>query len=196
MLNLIIFGAPGSGKGTQSLALAQHYGLEHISTGDLLRAEIKAQSELGKEVESLISNGQLVPDSMITALLRSKLNNTPTRKGLILDGFPRTVPQAEGLQELLDEQKVSGEKDITVVVDLKVDEKELIERLLNRGKVSGRSDDNLEAIEKRLAVYHSSTEPVIDYFKQKGCYLEVEAVGNIADITERIVMSIASFILK
>ncbi|MDO5036064.1 MAG: adenylate kinase [Porphyromonas sp.] len=188
MLNLIVFGAPGSGKGTQGKALASHYGLEHISTGDLLRDEIRRGTDLGKQAEKLISGGHLVPDDLIISLLEEKLEGTPTRKGIILDGFPRTVSQAKSLHQLLG----NSTDDYTVLVDLKVEEHELIRRLLERGKVSGRSDDNEATIKERLKVYHSTTEPVIDYYKEKGNHLEIAAEGDIDEITEKIVMELAS----
>lgn len=187
MLNLIVFGAPGSGKGTQGTALAKHYDIEHISTGDLLRGEISRGTPLGKEVDKLISNGQLVPDEMIIELLRERLNALSSRKGIILDGFPRTVPQAEALFTVLEDK----EDDHTLLIDLKVEEEELVSRLLNRGKISGRSDDNETAIVERLKVYHESTEPVIDYFKKNGQYIEIQGIGDVDEITERIVIGIA-----
>ena len=143
MMNIVIFGAPGSGKGTQSEKLIEKYGLYHISTGDLLRKEIKAGSELGKIADDYISKGQLLPDSLIIDMLAKLLDTTPeAREGVILDGFPRTIPQAQALDALLLDRGM----ELSAVVGLEVDEPELIDRLIKRGQVSGRSDDNLETI--------------------------------------------------
>ena len=156
MMNIVIFGAPGSGKGTQSEKLIEKYGLYHISTGDLLRKEIKAGSELGKIADDYISKGQLLPDSLIIDMLAKLLDTTPeAREGVILDGFPRTIPQAQALDALLLDRGM----ELSAVVGLEVDEPELIDRLIKRGQVSGRSDDNLETIKKRLDVYHNQTTP-------------------------------------
>lgn len=145
MMNIVIFGAPGSGKGTQSEKLIEKYGLYHISTGDLLRKEIKAGSELGKIADDYISKGQLLPDSLIIDMLAKLLDTTPeAREGVILDGFPRTIPQAQALDALLLDRGM----ELSAVVGLEVDEPELIDRLIKRGQVSGRSDDNLETIKK------------------------------------------------
>ena len=158
MMNIVIFGAPGSGKGTQSEKLIEKYGLYHISTGDLLRKEIKAGSELGKIADDYISKGQLLPDSLIIDMLAKLLDTTPeAREGVILDGFPRTIPQAQALEALLRDRGM----ELSAVVGLEVDEPELIDRLIKRGQVSGRSDDNLETIKKRLDVYHNSSQRVL-----------------------------------
>ena len=177
MLNIIICGAPGSGKGTQSALIKDKYNLLHLSTGDLLRAEIAAKSDLGRVAENYIANGQLVPDSMIIDIL-----DNATYNGLILDGFPRTVAQAEALEGLL---KKHG-KELSVLLDLAVDEAELVDRLIKRGQTSGRSDDNLETIKKRLDVYHEKTEPVNDYYKKQGKYVAIPGMGSIDEIFGRI----------
>lgn len=185
MLNIIICGAPGSGKGTQSALIKDKYNLLHLSTGDLLRAEIAAKSDLGRVAENYIANGQLVPDSMIIDILDKAISEreAATRyNGLILDGFPRTVPQAEALEDLL---KKHG-KELSVLLDLAVDEAELIDRLVKRGQTSGRSDDNLETIKKRLDVYHEKTEPVNDYYKKQGKYVAIPGMGSIDEIFGRI----------
>ena len=161
MMNIVIFGAPGSGKGTQSEKLIEKYGLYHISTGDLLRKEIKAGSELGKIADDYISKGQLLPDSLIIDMLAKLLDTTPeAREGVILDGFPRTIPQAQALDALLLDRGM----ELSAVVGLEVDEPELIDRLIKRGQVSGRSDDNLETIKKRLDVYHNQTRSDILFY--------------------------------
>lgn len=185
MLNIIICGAPGSGKGTQSALIKDKYNLLHLSTGDLLRAEIAAKSDLGRVAESYIANGQLVPDSMIIDILDKAISEreaADTYNGLILDGFPRTVAQAEALEGLL---KKHG-KELSVLLDLSVDEAELIDRLIKRGQTSGRSDDNLETIKKRLDVYHEKTEPVNDYYKKQGKYVAIPGMGSIDEIFRRI----------
>lgn len=182
MLNLVIFGAPGSGKGTQSEVLIDKYGFDHVSTGDLLRAAIKEQTELGVAAKSYIDAGQLVPDDLIIGLIEGVLSGRKSEAGLILDGFPRTVAQAEALDKLFGKYNTQ----VHAVLDLKVDEKELVERLLKRGKESGRSDDNLETIQKRLAVYHAQTAPLAEYYANQGVHYPLEGSGAIGDITARI----------
>ena len=189
MLNIIICGAPGSGKGTQSALIKDKYNLLHLSTGDLLRAEIAAKSDLGRVAENYIANGQLVPDSMIIDILDKTIGEREAAaqyNGLILDGFPRTVAQAEALEGLL---KKHG-KELSVLLDLSVDEAELIDRLIKRGQTSGRSDDNLETIKKRLDVYHEKTEPVNDYYKKQGKYVAIPGMGSIDEIFGRICAAI------
>lgn len=182
MLNIVIFGAPGSGKGTQSELIIKEYGLEHISTGDVLRAEIKAKTELGKIASDYIEKGQLVPDELIIDMLAKVLDEKKNSKGVIFDGFPRTIPQAIALKKMLNERRT----DVSVMLNLEVDEDELINRLLERGKVSGRSDDNLETIKSRLQVYHNQTAPLADYYIKEGKHVAVEGVGTIEGIFERV----------
>lgn len=182
MLNLVIFGAPGSGKGTQSEVLIEQFGFDHISTGDLLRAEIKQGSELGKSAKSYIDAGQLVPDSLIIGMIEKVLQERQPKKGLILDGFPRTVAQAEALDALYAKHGTA----VHAVLDLQVAEDELIQRLLKRGEESGRSDDNLETIQKRLGIYHAQTAPIAEHYAKKGVHHAIEGSGAIADITARI----------
>lgn len=184
MKNIIICGAPGSGKGTQSELIIKKYNLKHISTGDLLRKEIADGTELGKDANKYISAGQLVPDDVIIGMIANKLDNLNKEevKGIILDGFPRTLAQAEALEEMLEKRGEQTE----VLVDLEVKEEELINRLLVRGQTSGRSDDNLETIKKRLNVYHSLTKPVSEFYKNKGKYAPVHGMGTIEEIFERI----------
>ncbi|MFV0472063.1 MAG: adenylate kinase [Paludibacteraceae bacterium] len=184
MKNIIICGAPGSGKGTQSELIIKKYNLKHISTGDLLRKEIADETDLGKDAHKYIRIGQLVPDELITGMIAHKLDSLDKNEvnGIILDGFPRTLAQAEALESMLQER---GEK-TDVLVDLEVEEEELINRLLFRGKTSGRSDDNLETIQKRLQVYHAQTKPVSEFYKSKGKYASIYGMGSVEEIFERI----------
>ena len=182
MLNIVMFGAPGSGKGTQSDLIVEHFRLTHISTGDLLRAEIKAGSETGKKVEGLIAEGKLVSDDIIVALLRKKVEGTKDTAGFIFDGFPRNVAQAEVLDEIL---KGIGER-VTVMLDMEVEEQTLIERLILRGQQSGRADDNMETIKNRLDVYRNVTLPVMDYYKKQGCYRQINNNGTVEQCFEQV----------
>ena len=168
MLNIVISGAPGSGKGTQSAIIVEQYGLSHISTGDMLREEIKAGTENGKKAEVLINDGKLVPDEMIIAMLHDRVQKDLAEgtKGFIFDGFPRTVAQAVALDSMLKELNT----EVSCMLHMQVEHDLLIERLLNRGKTSGRADDNLETIQKRLDVYNSQTLPVIEHYKNSGRY--------------------------
>lgn len=186
MFNLVIFGAPGSGKGTQSEKLIERYGLTHISTGDILRKNIAAGTELGKIADTYISKGQLIPDDLVTEMLANEIDSHPGTKGFIFDGFPRTIPQAVALDKILEER---GEE-VHSVIGLEVPDDELVERLLNRGKVSGRSDDNLETINNRLQVYHSSTSPLKDFYLQAGKYRRIHGLGEIEKIADDIVKAI------
>ena len=159
MLNIVIFGAPGSGKGTQSERIVEKYGINHISTGDVLRAEIKNGTELGKTAKGYIDQGQLIPDELMVDILASVFDSFKDSKGVIFDGFPRTIPQAEALKVMLKERG----QDISVMLDLDVPEEELMTRLIKRGKESGRADDNEETIKKRLVVYNTQTSPLKEY---------------------------------
>lgn len=178
MLNIIIFGAPGSGKGTQSRKLTEKYGLEHVSTGDVIRAEIKAGTEFGKKADALISKGQLVPDDEMIAKLGEIMQKGNGIKGYILDGYPRTLAQGEALDKMLEKhnQKVS------IVLSLEVEEEELINRILKRGENSGRSDDNREIIESRLNVYHEQTEPLKKFYSEQFKLVRIHGQGEIEDI--------------
>lgn len=179
MLNLVLFGAPGSGKGTQSEKLIEKYGLHHISTGEVLRDHIRRGTELGKIADSYISRGQLIPDDLMIRILDHVLENEAMdKKGVIFDGFPRTIPQAEALKELLQKRGT----DLHAVVGLEVPEEELVERMLNRGKLTGRADDNPETIKNRLKVYHDQTYPLRDYYTGEGKYLPVNGQGAVDDI--------------
>jgi adenylate kinase len=183
MFNIVLFGPPGSGKGTQSEKLIAQYGLKHLSTGDLLRSEIAAQTPLGMEAKTIMDKGQLVPDEVVIGMISAALEANPQAKGFLFDGFPRTVAQAEALDKLLE---LKGTQ-INVMLALEVDEEELVKRLLHRGLTSGRSDDNHEpVIRSRIAEYTSKTTPVAGYYKQAGKMKSIEGVGGINDIYTRL----------
>ena len=182
MKNIVIFGAPGSGKGTQSDKMIEKYGLNHISTGDVLRAEIKKGSELGKTAASFIDQGQLIPDDLMVSILASVYDSFGDHKGVIFDGFPRTIPQAEALKKMLDER---GDK-VDAMIELDVPEEELMKRLLLRGQQSGRADDNEETIKKRLVVYHSQTQPLIEWYDKEGIHYHIDGLGDLDRIFDDI----------
>ena len=184
MFNIVIFGAPGSGQGTQSDKLIAHYNLFHISTGDVLRDHIKRGTELGKTANAYISEGKLIPDDLMISILDSVLdeNKEATKEGVIFDGFPRTIPQAKSMKAMLEKRAAK----VNIVLGLEVDEAELIDRLIKRGLESGRSDDNLETIKKRLVVYHEQTSPLKQYYLDEGKYVAIEGSGSIDDIFSRI----------
>ena len=186
MLNIIIFGPPGSGKGTQSEKITEQYGLSHLSTGDILRQQINEGTGLGKTARQFIDRGELVPDNIIVGMLEHKLTTLIDSKGVIFDGFPRTVEQAKALKEMLHRRN----DHITVMLNLEVEKQELIDRLLKRGETSGRSDDNLETIEKRIKVYENLTAPVIDFYKNEGCYAGIKGIGSINEIFGQICQTI------
>lgn len=178
MLNIILCGAPGSGKGTQSDFIVNKYHLNHLSTGDVLRAEIKSGSQLGQEIDALISKGNLVPDDKMYGVIDHYISHLPTdSEGMIFDGYPRTLAQAESLTQLLANRHMEA-----IMIELVVDEQSLITRLLERGKVSGRADDNLETIQKRLAVYHAQTEDVAKYYLRNGNYFAVNGNMSIEEV--------------
>ncbi|MEO6232269.1 MAG: adenylate kinase [Ferruginibacter sp.] len=181
MLNLILFGPPGSGKGTQSEKLIKKYGLKHLSTGDLLRTEIANKTPLGLEAKSLMDKGQLVPDEVVIGMISSSLESNPEAKGFLFDGFPRTSAQAEALDRLLDLKNTS----INIMLAMKVSEEELVHRLLKRGVTSGRSDDNNEnVIRARIAEYHNKTAAVADYYKKFDKVVMVKGEGTVDEIFE------------
>lgn len=175
MLNIVIFGAPGSGKGTQSEKIVEKYGINHISTGDVLRAEIKNGTELGKTAKGYIDQGQLIPDSLMVDILAHTFDSFKDSKGVIFDGFPRTIAQAEALKQMLKERG----QEVSVMLDLEVPEDELMTRLIKRGQQSGRADDNKETIMKRLEVYHNQTAPLIDWYKAEGKYQHINGLGEL-----------------
>ncbi len=183
MFNLVLFGPPGSGKGTQSEKLIEKYGLIHLSTGDLLRKEMKAGTPLGNEAKNLIEKGQLVPDEVVVGMISSALEANPKAKGFLFDGFPRTIAQAEALDKLLTLKKTA----IHAVLFLLVNEDELVNRLVGRAKTSGRLDDADPVIQRnRQDVYKKETLPVAGYYQNKGKLEQIEGEGTIDEIFARI----------
>ena len=183
MLNIVLFGPPGAGKGTQSAKLIQKYGLIHLSTGDLLRAEISAGSSLGLEAKKLMDQGILVPDSVVIGMIENKLNENKSAAGFIFDGFPRTVAQAEALDELLKGHNLA----IKEMISLEVNQEELTQRLLERGKTSGRPDDqNEDLIRKRVQEYTDKTAPVANYYESQGKFRGINGIGEIEEIFAQI----------
>lgn len=179
MFNIILFGPPGSGKGTQSEKLLSRYGFKHLSTGDLLRTEIAAQTPLGLEARNFMDKGQLVPDEVVIGMISTALESNPKASGFLFDGFPRTEAQSEALDKLLKLKQT----EIGVVLALQVSEEELIKRLLNRGITSGRSDDtNEEVIRARIVEYHKKTSAVADYYKQFDKVVHVPGEGSVDEI--------------
>jgi len=179
MLNIILFGPPGAGKGTQAIKLSERFELIHISTGDLLRAEVKAETELGKAAKQLMDKGILVNDEIVTGMIDSKINQNLIAKGFIFDGFPRTIIQAESLDTLLSKYNLS----ITLTLALAVDEEELYKRISLRGKVSGRIDDqDRNTFLKRMQVYNTETTPLKKYYDTKGILTTINGIGEIEDI--------------
>ena len=180
MLNIVIFGAPGSGKGTQSDNLIKTYGLFHISTGDVLRDNIKRGTELGATAKAYIDKGQLIPDALMIDILASVLdaNKEAAAPGVIFDGFPRTIAQAEALEVMLQERGTA----VSTVVGLEVPEEELIRRIILRGQQTGRSDDNMETVKNRLDVYHNQTSPLKAYYEEKGLYQAIQGTGAVEEI--------------
>ena len=189
MFNLILFGPPGSGKGTQSENIIAKYGLIHLSTGDLLRAQIAAGTPLGLEAKLIMEKGELVPDNVVIGMINDVMSYNKDAKGFLFDGFPRTVAQAEALDELL---AYSNEK-VNLFISLNVSEDELLKRLLNRGLTSGRADDrNEDVVKDRIKEYHKKTTAVAEYYKQKGSVEEIEGIGSVEEIFNSISQAIDS----
>lgn len=184
MINIILFGAPGAGKGTQSDFLVKKYNLNHISTGDLLRKEIADQTELGKRIKSIMDSGSLVSDDIVVEMIDNAI--AKDTQGILFDGFPRNVAQAETLDQLM----AKHGRSITCMISLDVPREELIRRMLERAKISGRSDDNEETIKNRLKEYEAKTLPVADYYERKGLHLKVNGFGDIEQISSNIIAEI------
>ena len=183
MINFLIFGPPGSGKGTQSVRLAEKFNLSHLSTGDMLRSEIVAKTSLGKRMSSIMSKGELVPDEVVIELIAEKIDSTKDCAGFLFDGFPRTVAQTIALEKMLNERGMK----IDSMLVLDVEHDELVKRLILRAELSGRPDDkDSEVIENRIDVYKAKTEPIIDYCRKRGIYQSVNGMGTIEDIFERL----------
>lgn len=189
MINIILFGPPGSGKGTQAKKLVDKYNLLHISTGDLFRYEMGNDTPLGKEAKSYIEKGALVPDSVTVGMLKNKVDANPDVAGYIFDGFPRTIAQAESLNALLEEKGQT----ISRLLALKVEDEEIIKRILERGKTSGRSDDNDRSIiQNRIDVYNQETSPVFDFYAQFNKSISIEGMGDIETIFDRLDREVSS----
>ncbi len=179
MLNLVLFGPPGAGKGTQSALLIKRFGLMHLSTGDLLRAEITAGTALGLEAKTLMDKGILVPDAVVIGMIASRMEQNPDAKGFIFDGFPRTTAQAEALDNLLSDKGTL----IHLMIALEVEDEELTRRLLNRGKESGRPDDQDESIiRQRVQEYNAKTLPLKSYYEGQGKFTGISGIGSIEEI--------------
>jgi len=188
MKNIVIFGAPGSGKGTQSDLLVKKYGFKHISTGDVLRAEIKGGTELGNTAKGYIDKGQLIPDSLMIDILAATYDSLCPCEGVIFDGFPRTIPQAEALKAMLAKRGTQ----VTAMLELNVPEEMLMQRLINRGKTSGRADDNAETIKKRLDVYHAQTAPLAQWYENEGLRHTIKGYGPLEEINAALCEAIDS----
>ena len=191
MLNIVLFGPPGAGKGTQSACLIDAYNLVHLSTGDIFRFNMKEGTELGTLAKSYIDKGALVPDEVTISMLEAEVNNNPDAKGFIFDGFPRTTAQAEALDLFLDSKGI----EITAMLALEVEEQELISRLLERGKSSGRADDqNRDVIKNRIQVYETETSILKDYYTAQNKFVGVEGIGSIESITHRLCKEIDALV--
>lgn len=182
MLNIVLFGPPGAGKGTQSEYIIEKYQLVHLSTGDILRGEVNAGTELGNQAKSIMDAGKLVSDEIVIGMISNKIDANPQAKGFIFDGFPRTIPQAQALDSMLAE-KGTG---ISCMISLVVEEEELVKRLVKRGESSGRADDNEETARKRYTEYMNKTLPVASFYKEQGKLHEINGIGDISDIFGRI----------
>jgi adenylate kinase len=187
MKNLVLFGPPGSGKGTQATNIIAQYGYLHLSTGDMLRAEIAQQTELGMEAKKLMDKGDLVPDAVVIGMIKNKLDQNTTAAGFVFDGFPRTVKQAEALDALLEERNIP----INVVLSLVVSEEELTRRILERGKTSGRADDqNEEIVKNRVIEYRTKTAPLADYYRAQQKLSEIAGEGSVDEIFDALCAAI------
>jgi adenylate kinase len=189
MLNIVLFGPPGAGKGTQAEKIIEKYGLVHLSTGDILRSELANSTELGLQARKFMDKGELVPDNVVIGMIETNIDRNYDAKGFIFDGFPRTTAQAEALDELMAKKVMQ----ITAMLMLSVDYDELVKRLLNRGKKAGRSDDqDMSIIENRIKVYNTETAPLIDYYNLQNKFHHISGMGTIEEIFERICQTISN----
>jgi adenylate kinase len=185
-MKLLIMGPPGVGKGTQARILAKNLEVFHLSTGEILRKEIKNKTKIGKIAKSFIDHGNLVPDDIILDIITKKILTEETNNGYLLDGFPRTIPQATGFDKILKKM----EHNLNAAINLIADENELINRIINRGKISGRSDDTYKIIQERQKIYWKQTAPLIDYYDKKKILKNIDGIGRIEDITKRILQAL------
>ncbi len=191
MVNFLIFGPPGSGKGTQSVKLAEKFNLTHLSTGDMLRAEIASGTQLGKKMSSIMSKGELVPDEVVIEMIAAKIDSSKDCAGFLFDGFPRTVAQTSALEKMLNDRGMK----IDSMLVLDVEHDELVKRLVLRAEQSGRPDDKDPAvIENRIDVYKAKTEPIIEYCRERGIYQPINGMGTIEDIFARLSISMKKFL--
>lgn len=191
MFNIIIFGPPGSGKGTQSVKIAEKFNIKHISTGDILRNEVKQQTELGMKAQSIMEKGELVPDELLIEILHSVIEKNKGVAGFIFDGFPRTLIQAKELDQLM--EKI--EDSINLVLSLEVGDEEVVKRLLKRAELEGRKDDNKETIENRLNVYRNQTAPLLDYYHEQEKLEKIKGVGSIEEIFNEICKVVDKYLM-
>ena len=191
-MRIVLIGPPGSGKGTQAARLEDKYNLTHLSTGEILRNEIRDDTKLGRQAKVFMDKGQLVPDAILLEMMENRLQQPDLQSGYLLDGFPRTIPQAEGLSALLDKLNSS----LDCAISIYADEEELVKRLILRGKDSGRSDDTPEVIRDRQRVYWKLTAPVLDFYRNKGLLYEIDGIGTIDDVFSRIVEVVEKACLK
>ena len=187
-MNLIIMGAPGSGKGTQATQICKKHNLPHISTGDLLRKNIADGTDLGKKAKAYMDAGKLVPDDLVIALIKARFEEPDCKNGFLLDGFPRTVPQADALNRFFSRRGQT----LHHVIGLEVPEEELVDRMIKRGQQTGRADDNIDTIKNRLQVYHESTTPLRDYYINEGKYRAINGHGSVEEIFAEIVRAIGA----
>ncbi len=191
MINLILFGPPGVGKGTQSQKLIEHFNLAYLATGDILRTAVTNQTPLGIEAQKFMNQGELVPDKIMIGMIERRMNSHKDKRGIILDGYPRTISQACTLETLLNKRKET----ITAVIALVVPYDELVSRLINRGLTSGRTDDvNNDTIENRIQIYHEKTEPLIHYYSEQDKFFAINGVGKVDEITNRLIENIESLL--
>lgn len=182
MFNLILFGPPGSGKGTQAAKIAEKYGFAHVSTGEIFRSEMRNETPLGVKVKGIVERGELVPDEVLVEILEAGIAKHEDADGIIFDGYPRTLQQAKDMDTIMEKRNDT----IDLVLALEVDDEEIIKRLLKRAELEGRKDDTREVIENRIEVYNNQTQPLIDYYKEKGLFRSVNGIGTIDEIFESI----------